>query len=140
MKTMLKTVTLISGFIFVLVFLAANYTQAQDKKPWDIPAKYKAMKSTVKAGDKEALADGKMMWSKYCKSCHGSKGLGDGPKSAMLKTFPGDFSSAAFQKQSDGVIYYQSFIGRDEMPNFEKKVTSESDRWALVAYMRKMGK
>jgi len=139
MKTMLKTVTLISGFIFLFVFLAAN-SQAQERKPWEIPAKYKAMKSTVKADDKETMADGKMLWSKFCKSCHGSKGLGDGPKAAMLKTFPGDFSSVSFQKQNDGTLYYQSFIGRDEMPNFEKKVTSEADRWALVAYMRKFAK
>jgi mono/diheme cytochrome c family protein len=139
MKTM-KTVILMSGFIFAFVFLTANYTQAQDAKPWNIPAKYKAMKSTVKAGDKDALADGKMLWAKYCKSCHGKDGLGDGPKARMLKTFPGDFSTAAFQKQSDGEMYYKSFVGRDEMPNYEKKITSEADRWALVAYMRTMGK
>ena len=138
MKTMLKTVTLISGFIFVLVFMTANYTQAQDSKPWDIPAKYKAMKSTFKAGDKEALADGKMMWSKYCKSCHGSKGLGDGPKSAMLKTFPGDFSSEEFQGGTDGELYYKSFVGRDEMPNYEKKIVDDEDRWAIINYIRTM--
>ncbi|MBC8456507.1 MAG: cytochrome c [Bacteroidales bacterium] len=133
-KTLIYTVTCMIAFFFV----TAVYSQ--DAKPWVIPAKYKAMKSTVKAGDADALADGKMLWSKFCKSCHGSKGLGDGPKAAMLKTFPGDFSSAAFQKYSDGEIYYMSFIGRDEMPNFEKKITAEADRWALVAYMRTMKK
>lgn len=140
MKTMLKTATLISGFFVAFVLLTANYTQAQDAKPWNIPEKYKTMKSTVKPGDKEALADGKMLWAKYCKSCHGKDGLGDGPKARMMKTFPGDFSTPAFQKQSDGDLYYKSFVGRDEMPNYEKKIPSEADRWALVAYMRTMGK
>ena len=140
MKTMLKTVTLVSGFIFAFVFFTSSYTQAQTAKPWSIPDKYKAMKSTVKAGDKDAIADGKMLWAKFCKSCHGANGLGDGPKAAMLKTFPGDFSTAAFQKKSDGEIYYMSFVGRDEMPNYEKKITIEADRWALVAYMRTMAK
>ncbi len=133
-KTLIYSITC----MIALFFVTAVYSQ--DAKPWDIPAKYKTMKSTVKADDAAALADGKMLWSKFCKSCHGSKGLGDGPKAAMLKTFPGDFSSAAFQKRTDGDIYYMSFIGRDEMPNFEKKVTSEADRWALVAYMRTMKK
>lgn len=122
--------------LIALFFVTAVYSQ--DKKPWDIPAKYKAMKSTVKADDATAIADGKMLWSKFCKSCHGSNGKGDGPKAAMLKTFPGDFTSAAFKKLSDGEIYYMSYVGRDEMPNFEKKVIAESDRWALVAYMRTM--
>lgn len=129
-KTLMYSITC----MIALFFVTAVYSQ--DAKPWDIPAKYKEMKSTVKAGDADALADGKMLWAKFCKSCHGSQGLGDGPKAAMMKTFPGDFSTAAFQKNSDGELYYMSFIGRDEMPNFEKKVTTEADRWALVAYMR----
>lgn len=136
MKTMLKTVTLMSVFVFAFAY----FTQAQDAKPWTIPAKYNDMKSTVKADDKNALQEGKLLWDKFCKSCHGKDGLGDGPKARMMKTSCGDFSTAAFQKQSDGELYYKSFIGRDEMPNFEKKIPSENDRWALVAYMRTMGK
>lgn len=124
--------------LIALFFVTAAYSQ--DKKPWTVPDKYKTMKSTVKAGDAAAIATGKELWAKFCKSCHGSKGLGDGPKAAMLKTFPGDFSSAAFQKYTDGEIYYMSFIGRDEMPNFEKKVVGDADRWTLVAFMRTMKK
>jgi hypothetical protein len=47
---------------------------------------------------------------------------------------------ADVQKQTDGEIYYKSFIGRDEMPNFEKKIPSESDRWMIVNYIRTMKK
>ena len=133
-KTMIYSFTC----LIALFFVTAVYSQ--DAKPWTIPDKYKTMKSTVKAGDAAAIATGKELWAKFCKSCHGSKGLGDGPKAAMLKTFPGDFSSAEFQKSTDGEIYYMSFIGRDEMPNFEKKVTAEGDRWALVAFMRTLKK
>jgi len=139
-KQMKKTVFYAIGCIIAFVFLTASSTQAQTAKPWPVPDKYSNMKSTVKAGDATALTTGKELWAKQCKSCHGSKGLGDGPKAAMLKTSPGNFSAAAFQKQSDGAIYYKSFIGRDEMPNFEKKVTSEGDRWAIVAFIRTMGK
>lgn len=131
-KTLIYSVTCMIAFFFV----TAVYSQ--DAKPWSIPDKYKTMKSTVKAGDAAAVATGKELWAKFCKSCHGSKGLGDGPKAAMLKTFPGDFTTPAFQKNTDGVIYYMSFIGRDEMPNFEKKVIAEGDRWALVAYIRSL--
>lgn len=135
-KFLIVTVTLFVAF--VLVF--GNQANAQTKKPWVVPDKYKTMKSTVKAGDAAAIASGKELWAKHCKSCHGGKGLGDGPKAASLKTNAGDFSSADFQKQSDGVIYYQSFVGRDEMPNFEKKITTEKERWEIVAFIRTLKK
>ena len=79
---------------------------------------------------------GKMLYSKHCKSCHGTMGKGDGTKAKQLDTFPGDFSKEEFHAQSDGDMYYKSFVGRDEMPNFEKKITDEEERWAIITYMR----
>ncbi|MEI6059678.1 MAG: cytochrome c [Bacteroidota bacterium] len=98
------------------------------------------MKSTIKSGDASINSVGKETFNKHCKSCHGAKGTGDGPKAANLKTSTGDFSTAKFQSQADGEIYYQSFIGRDEMPNFEKKILDEADRWAVVGYIRTLKK
>ena len=74
--------------------------------------------------------------SKHCKSCHGSKGLGDGSKAAQLETLAGDFSLDSFKENSDGALFYMSFIGRDEMPNFEKKISDDEDRWAIINYVR----
>jgi len=120
-----------------IIFLAANVAMAQKAGgPWTIPAKYKSMKSTVKAGDASINTVGKDLFAKHCKSCHGTKGLGDGPKSATLKTVVPSFAAAKFKAQADGEVYYQAFVGRDEMPNFEKKITDEADRWALVAYIK----
>jgi len=110
----------------------------QDKKmggPWEIPAKYKTMKNTIK-DDASSLKIGKMPYTKHCKSCHGSNGLGDGPKARSMKTAIPPFNTEKFQAQSDGVLYYQSIIGRDEMPNYEKKILDEEDRWALINYLR----
>lgn len=125
--------------IMAIIFIASNVAMAQKAGgPWTIPAKYKSMKSTVKAGDPSIATVGKDLYAKHCKSCHGSKGLGDGPKSASLKTLIPSFATAKFKGQADGDVYYESFIGRDEMPNFEKKVTDEADRWALVAYIKSL--
>lgn len=122
-----------------ILFITANVAMAQKAAgPWTIPAKYKSMKSTVKAGDPSIATVGKDLYNKQCKSCHGSKGLGDGPKSASLKTLIPSFATAKFKGQADGDVYYQSYVGRDEMPNFEKKVTDEGDRWALVAYIKSL--
>lgn len=134
MKASMKIIT---GFAVLVLFCITNITMAQKAAgPWSIPAKYKTMKSTVKAGDPSINTTGKEMYNKHCKSCHGTKGLGDGPKAAMMKTEMPSFADKAFQAQTDGEIYYQSIIGRDEMPNFEKKIVDEDDRWALVYFLR----
>ena len=138
MKNSIKLAAIIC---VAIMFVSANMAMAQKAGgPWTVPAKYKTMKTTVKAGDASINSVGKETYNKHCKSCHGAKGLGDGPKAANLKTSTGDFSSAKFQAQSDGDIYYQSIIGRDEMPNFEKKILDESDRWAVIMFMRTMKK
>ena len=123
--------------VVTLIFISANMAMAQKAGgPWTVPAKYKSMKSTVKAGDPSINTVGKDLFAKHCKSCHGAKGLGDGPKSASLKTVVPSFADKKFKAQADGDIYYQTIVGRDEMPNFEKKIIDEADRWALVNYIK----
>ena len=138
MKTTQKLMTLVITAMVAVVFLIGNTASAQQAKakPWPVPDKDKAIKAPVKLSDASVIATGKELWAKHCKSCHGAKGLGDGPKAAALKTFPGDFSSAAFQAGTDGEIFYRTDKGRDEMPAYEKKIADANDRWALVAYMR----
>jgi mono/diheme cytochrome c family protein len=139
----MKTKNLIffaSTLLLTVAFLCNNALAQKKPGPWETPAKYKTMKNPVKADNAEALATGKALYAKHCKSCHGAKGLGDGPKAAGLKTFSGDFSSKDFQASSDGVLFYRTTVGRDEMPAYDKKIPDDADRWALVNYMRTMKK
>lgn len=134
--------TLLMMLAIGTIILVAGFSFPQEQKkgePWDIPAKYQEMKNPY-ADDNSLVSVGKSLYMKHCRSCHGNKGLGDGPKAKMLETFPGDFSSEAFQGQADGVIFYQSIIGRDEMPNYESKIGDDEDRWAVVMYIRTMKK
>ena len=110
--------------------------QGDGTAPSDIPSKYLKMENPQALDDAGMIKLGKMIYSKHCKSCHGSRGLGDGPKAKQLDTPAGDFSTEAFHGQSDGEMYYKSYIGRDEMPNFEKKITDDEERWAIITYMR----
>ena len=107
------------------------------KEEWKVPYKYEKMKNKTEA-NAENLAIGKTLYSKHCKSCHGKTGQGDGTKSGEVDGDLGDFSSEEFQAQSDGALFYKSYIGRDDMPNYEKKMTEE-DIWILVHYMRLLG-
>lgn len=127
----MKTLKLVL-FIGVLGFGFMSFTILQDG--WNIPAKYKTMTNPEEAS-KENIAIGKSLYAKHCKSCHGKEGYGDGPKADEVEGDLGDFSTAEFQKQSDGVVFYKSYIGKDDMPNYEKKM-SEEDAWLVVHYMR----
>lgn len=108
------------------------------QEEWVVPAKYEKMKNPTEAS-KDNLADGKDLYNKHCKSCHGKEGLGDGQKADEVEGELGDFSSEEFQAQSDGALFYKSYIGRDDMPNYEKKIPDEDDVWYIVSYMRTMG-
>ena len=129
-----------AGFFMVLAMLIASaFAPRQEGDPWVVPDKYKKMKNPVKSDD-ESISAGKALYVKHCKSCHGSKGLGDGSKAAQLKTKCGDFSSADFQSQSDGSIFYKTNEGRDDMPSFKKKIPDEEDVWSVVNYVRTLKK
>ncbi|MBI4930619.1 MAG: cytochrome c [Bacteroidetes bacterium] len=111
-----------------------NTQDDKKKKPWVVPEKSKAMKSTVKSDD-ATLASGKALYAKHCKSCHGVKGLGDGPKSKELETSCGDLS-VDLKDQTDGEVFFKVKEGRDDMPSFKKKLPEDDDIWTIVNYIR----
>ncbi|MEZ4908203.1 MAG: cytochrome c [Saprospiraceae bacterium] len=134
-KNLIKNLIGIVG-LFAMAIILFSFVKTNTGKPWDVPAKYKSMKNPIK-GDAASLTVGKQLYDKHCASCHGKKGLGDGKKAAQLDTEMPDLTSKTYKAQADGVKYYQSIIGRDDMPNFEKKIPEVEDRWAVINYMEK---
>ena len=131
--------TMLFGLVAAFAaILCISWLDTPQDPSWVVPDKYKNMKNPV-AADDESLDIGKSLYDQHCKSCHGKEGLGDGPKAAQLDTPSGDFTSEEFMNQSDGAIFYKTWIGRDEMPNFEKKIPDQEDVWHLVNYMRALG-
>lgn len=131
--------TIFSPLSFVFFMHVNAFAQQKPKGPeWKVPANEVSKKSGI-AMDENAMKEGKATWNKMCKSCHGAKGLGDGPKAANLEVSSGDFSSGSVQNQSDGSLFYKITKGRDDMPTYAKKLSDE-ERWQLVAYIRTMKK
>lgn len=117
-----------------LVALMAYAFNLPEQDEWVVPDKYVNMENPTDPG--VDLNIGKALYSKHCKSCHGKEGYGDGTKAEGLEGDLGDFSSAEFQAQSDGALFYKSYFGRNDMPNYEKKIPDEEDMWLIVNYMR----
>ena len=127
----MKTIRL---FFLSAAVLMLSATLVAQPKPWVVPANFKTMKNPVAKDDASTKA-GKTLYDKNCSSCHGKAGLGDGVKARALKTFPGDFSKAEYQDQTDGEHFYKTKTGRGEMPKYEGKM-SDTDIWNTVNYMR----
>jgi mono/diheme cytochrome c family protein len=124
-------------FLFIIGILSfALYSFGKlVQEPWDIPDKYVKMKNPTYA-NQENLAIGKALYAKHCKSCHGKIGLGDGPKADDFDVNIGDFTSAEFHNQTEGEIFYKSYIGRNDMPNYEKKIPNPEDMWFIVNHIK----
>jgi mono/diheme cytochrome c family protein len=128
MKT-LKNLSLIIVAVFALSSLT-SFVQEE----WEVPEKYEKMENPIAADTDAAI--GKSLYSKHCKSCHGKEGYGDGPKADEQDGELGDFSTEEFQSQSDGAMFYKTTFGRDDMPEYTKKMPDDEDRWLVVNYMR----
>jgi len=128
----MKTIKILT-IIGIFSFLFFSFTSIMQDE-WIVPAKYENMKNPVPA--KTDAAIGKSLYDKHCKSCHGKEGYGDGPKADDLNGDLGDFSSEEFHEQTDGELFYKTSFGRDDMPEFTKKLPDDEDRWLIVNYMR----
>ncbi|MDB4270938.1 cytochrome c [bacterium] len=128
MKT-IKTLSIIG----IICFVCYSFTTLAQEE-WVVPAEYVNMENpTDPSVDKQI---GKSLYSQHCKSCHGKEGYGDGPKAKDVEGDLGDFSSAEYQAQTDGELFYKSSFGRDDMPEYTKKMPDDEDRWLIVNYMR----
>ncbi len=134
MKKFMSYVMYSTLAIFVFSMIVAFSNAYQD--PWEVPAEYKNMENKYAGEDLDNI--GKDLYMQHCRSCHGKEGYGDGSKSGELETVMRDFSTEEVQSQTDGELYYKSFIGRDEMPNYEKKISDEEDRWMVINFIRSL--
>jgi mono/diheme cytochrome c family protein len=133
-NTMKNTRFLQWSVIMIATLSLLSLTVNAQPKPWNVPAEYKTMKNPVAKGDASNKA-GMSLYLKNCASCHSKTGLGDGVKARMLKDFPGDFSAAGYQDQTDGEQFYKTKFGKGEMPKYDSKLADE-DIWNIVNYMR----
>jgi mono/diheme cytochrome c family protein len=141
MTTNLKKATIFFTALFVSLIVCVSFSYAQEKpkgKPWAAPESAVKMKNPVKA-DESSIKEGKDTYAQQCKSCHGPKGKGDGPKSEKLDISCGDFTAEDVAKQTDGELFWKTTEGRKPMPSFKEKL-SDNERWAVINYVRSLAK
>ena len=88
-----------------------------------------------------SLENGRTQYERFCATCHGATGTGDGPVS-MMGEIRGPFGgvlavggpASIVKIRSDGHLYSTIRYGRRRMPNYAR--IPSDDRWDTVNYLR----
>ena len=132
-KRDLRSWTIVFTMCFLLI--GANL-QAQEK--WTAPASADKIVNPLK-DDANAAANGQKLYKVLCVICHGAKGKGDGAAGAGLTPKPTNLTTAEFQSQTDGAIFWKIKEGRSPMASYETSIP-EKKRWEIINYIRTLKK
>jgi len=91
----------------------------------------------------ETVQRGQALYRRNCAPCHGPQGRGDGIIANYFRQAnvppPVDFTSDRVRGRTDGELFFYISNGIGNMPPFRTLMTEE-ERWALVAYIRSVGR
>jgi len=89
----------------------------------------------------DSLENGRALYTRYCATCHGDTGVGDGPVSTMGELrgpFVGVLAvggpASIVRSRSDGHVYSTIRYGRRRMPSYQR--IPDEGRWDVVNYLR----
>jgi mono/diheme cytochrome c family protein len=79
----MKSLNQMKAFLLIGVFALSMMSFSALLSDWSVPAEYKTKKNPYagKADD----GTGQKLYNLHCKSCHGAKGLNDGPKAKNIR-------------------------------------------------------
>jgi mono/diheme cytochrome c family protein len=134
----------VSLFIAVLILSSTVHAQGENAR---INHQQKETGKTPEPGDNlknpftdknNSAVNGKEIFIQNCASCHGTKGLGNGPAGASVTPKPDNLTSDEIHKQSDGALFLGISNGAHGVMIPWKFVLSEDQRWHLVDYIREL--
>ncbi len=89
-------------------------------------------------GDTATIESGARLFEIYCQPCHGAAGQGDGAVASYFTLRPpADLTGTKVRAQTDGYIYATIRDGGGSMPPLGGSL-SETERWAVVTYLRSL--
>jgi mono/diheme cytochrome c family protein len=113
-------------------FLAFAVVLSAQAKTWTIPDGAATEKNPL-ASTPAVLKKGESLFKSHCVTCHGPKGLGDGPDVDRQDRAN---RPANLVRNPEGMVFYKIWNGRQDpkMPAFKSQMTTE-EVWATVAYV-----
>ncbi len=84
----------------------------------------------------EIIAEGKVIYTKFCWHCHGDKGMGDGPTvTAGGHPPPPAYNSAALKNLPEGKMFHTITYGKNLMGAHSSQLNVE-ERWKVIRYVQ----
>jgi mono/diheme cytochrome c family protein len=83
------------------------------------------------------LTQGQELYGKFCSSCHGASGKGDGLVGDKLPGAPPSYSGAALKNLPEGKIFHSITYGKGLMGSHASMLSTE-ERWKIVLYVQKL--
>lgn len=105
-----------------------------DTSQWLAPDSVNELVNPIEANE-ESLAEGKTIYSRNCRSCHGKLGDGTGAGGQDLSTKVTDFTDPDFQQQSEGSIFWKITTGRNDMESYKEEL-DDDEIWKIVIYIK----
>lgn len=120
----------------------ANNTEIALLDRPEIPDEYAGLENPL-VDDEQDRSAGKDLFQRYCASCHGETGAGDGPAGVSLSPAPENLAENedAF---SDAYLYWRISEGgliapfNSVMPAW-KSTYKENEIWQIITYIRQLG-
>jgi cytochrome c5 len=84
------------------------------------------------------LADGKVLYERYCQHCHGENGEGNGSVGQVYKGVP-SYKADAYLNMNDGHIFHVITHGKGRMWPHGSQLNPE-ERWKVVHYVHQLQK
>lgn len=125
-QEMKQTIRIVS--ITIVAFTGLLFLMSVGQFPeWTVPEEQAAVENPV-ANTPAAVNNGRALYDLQCKSCHGTRGLGDGliPSASLI--------SDEFQAQTDGAIFWKLIEGRGQMPSFAALPAEQL--WEVIHFLR----
>ena len=126
----------------VLMMMPPRNTVARNRTPYPYHLDYKAAEKNLKnpyggQGRPDVLRRGRKYFNIYCSVCHGESARGDGlvaPKMMVVK--PPSLLSSQAMAYSDARLFHIITDGQGLMSGYERQISDEDNRWAIVNYLR----
>jgi mono/diheme cytochrome c family protein len=145
-----KILLLLSSVLVILIFTSAcanntNSSTAQKNNQAQLvrpapPDEFSNL--TMPNLSQSDLEEGKRLYTVDCTSCHGSKGMGDGPVAASLEPKPQPLALTE-ASLSDGYLFWRISEGGQQKPFLSampawKTILNEQQIWQIIGYLREL--
>ena len=87
------------------------------------------------AASEAVLAEGEVLYQRFCAACHGKSGKGDGPITKNPAIKPQAYDSDLYKNYTDCRIYYAIVYGLNNMGSYTSQIDYE-DRWKIVHFVK----